>query len=71
MEADYYFIIIIAIAIFPQGETAMTFKQRLKELEIRKRRPHFHKKKTPSLAYPIVLLETRRLSQAASYCSIR
>lgn len=67
MEADYYFIIIIAIAIFPQGETAMTFKERLKEPEIRKIRPYFHKKKTPSLACPIVLLETRRLSQVSSY----
>lgn len=68
MEAEYYFIIIIPITIFPQGETAMTFKERLKEPEIRKRKPfpYFHKKKTPSLACPIVLLEIRRLSQASS-----
>lgn len=48
MEAEYYFVIIIPITIFPQGETAMTFKERLKEPEIRKKRPfpYFHKKKT-------------------------
>lgn len=50
MEAEYYFVIIIPITIFPQGETAMTFKERLKEPEIRKKRPfpYFHKKKQNS-----------------------